>query len=146
MLRQRSYAEALEDTNSKFQTETKARAEAEEKLSAENLARTRAEEKAAAEAQERAKAEARAEAEAKARAEAEEKLNAERQARSMAEEKATADAGKIVALEDELRAGSDFSTKKRCDCCQKKESPENKLVTTDSGQKFCQDCLEAVRE
>ncbi|MHC4115177.1 MAG: hypothetical protein ACYSSL_07660 [Planctomycetota bacterium] len=77
----------------------------------------------------------------------------------MAEEKATADAGKIVALEDELRAGSDFSTKtapieiraisvrsERCDCCQKKESPENKLVTTDSGQKFCQDCLEAVRE
>ena len=66
----------------------------------------------------REQAEQRAGSEALARAEAEAKLN--------------------EALEGMERAGT-------CECCGRKDVPENDLAKIDSGQLVCPDCLTLIR-
>jgi len=66
----------------------------------------------------RIEAEQRADSEAQARAEAESKLN--------------------EALESMQRTGI-------CECCGRKDVPENDLAKIDSGQQLCPDCIKMLR-
>ncbi|MHC4753435.1 MAG: hypothetical protein ACYTFW_26685 [Planctomycetota bacterium] len=110
----------------------KARVEFEEKDKAYNEALAGAEEKAKAEAEARKEAEARAEAEAKLRLEAEQRASAEAEARAQDEAKLN------EVLGDLVMTGT-------CECCGRKDVSENDLVTIDSGQSLCPDCLEMLR-
>jgi hypothetical protein len=90
-------------------------AEAEEKVRTEAMARQEAESKAKEEVALREQAEQRAESEAMARAA---KLN--------------------EALEGMERTGT-------CECCGRKDVPENDLAKIDSGQQLCPDCIGMLR-
>lgn len=139
----KSYTEAIakvqaeaDETIAKIKAEAansvaQAKAEYEEKLRVYTEALARAEEKAKVEAEERAKAEAKAQAEAKSRVEAEER------ARLQAEMRAETEAKPKEVVAGPTRTAT-------CECCGKKDVPENDLVRIDSGQLLCPDCLKRL--
>ena len=94
------------------------RVEAEQRAEVEDEAREQAESKAREEATLREKAEQRADSETQARVEAEARLN--------------------EALESMERTGT-------CECCGRKDIPENDLAKIDSGQRLCPDCIKMLR-
>jgi hypothetical protein len=149
-------AKAQAEERAKTEAELKERAEQTEKYCAEEIAKIRDtiekarvefEEKdkayaeALARAEEKAKAEAEARKEAEARAQAEEYLRLEAEQRAGAEE-AYAKAQDEAKLEEVL---GDLIVTGTCECCDRKDVPGNELVTIDSGQSLCPDCLRMLR-
>ena len=114
----RAYKEALAEAEEKLRDEAQARQEAESRAQAEAEAHAQAESKAREEATLREQAEQRAGSEVQARAEAQAKLN--------------------EALESIQRTST-------CECCGRKDVPENDLAKIDSGQQLCPDCIKMLR-
>jgi DNA repair exonuclease SbcCD ATPase subunit len=111
-----------------------------EQAKAELMERDKAYKEALAEAEEKVRFETRArqEAESEARAERTLRIEAEQRAESEAQARAEAEAKLKKALEDIPRTGT-------CECCGRKDVPENELAKIDSGQKLCPDCLRLLR-
>lgn len=86
----------------------------------------------------RAYKEALAEAEENARAEAKLRVEAEQRAESEAQARAEVEARLNEVLDSMDRIGT-------CECCGKKDVPENDLSKIDSGQQLCPDCLRMMR-
>jgi len=101
------------------------------------------------------------------RAEVEEKLEWETQARIELENQLQAKGKQLAASETKRRATAEARTgpdntrraeEQRieivgvpvktvtCDCCGNGDVPENRSVRIDSGQVFCSDCLQALRQ
>jgi hypothetical protein len=84
--------------------------------------------------------------ESQKRAQAEDRLKVECDKRAAAEEKAMAESQKRVEAEAKLEEALSRAKKTAaCDCCGKAEIPEDELLSIDSGQLLCSDCLRELR-
>ncbi len=86
----------------------------------------------------RIEAQARQEAESKVQAEAKLRVDAEQRADSEAQARAEVEAKLNEALVGMDRTGT-------CECCGRKDVPENDMAQIDSGQQLCPDCLRMLR-
>lgn len=110
-----------------------------DKVKVEFEEKDRAYKEALAEAQEKARTEARARKEAEQTAALEAGARQEAEARAQAESETLARAAKLnEALESVKRTGT-------CECCGRKDVPENDLAKIDSGQQLCPDCIKMLR-
>lgn len=127
LLTEEAKVKAQAEERSKTEAELKAKAERLEQYYAGEIAKIRVKiEKAKVEFEERDKVYN------EALARAEEKAKAEAQARAVAEAKLK------EVLANLLRTGA-------CECCGKKDVPQNDLSEIDSGQLLCRECLQMLR-
>ena len=156
----KAYKEALNEAEQKVTLEIRARQEAESRAKAEENLRIDAEQNAAqqiaarreaeagvqVEAELRAAAEQRADSLVEAVSQAESKAQQETELRLQAEQRAESEAQARIQAEEKLNEILESMQRTgACECCGRKDVPENNLAKIDSGQKLCPDCLKLLR-